>query len=226
MSGKRVAFFTIGESPRDDVVPAMRALLGTQVQVDEYGALDALDAAARAALAPRPGAHCFATRLRNGTSITLDKEATEQRLAQVMRAADDAGYDLLLPLCTGTALPSLRTPVIEPQQVVDHTMAALSRHASRIGVLVPLAAQMDTLHLAQPLSCPLHLEHASPYECDAALALAAFERAGRALADCDFIVMHCMGYTEAMRRQVARASGRPTLLSNHCVAQLIAQLLA
>ena len=69
--GKRIAFFTIGESPRSDVVPAMAALLGAQVQVDEYGALDALDAAARARLAPRPGAHCFATRLRDGGSITL-----------------------------------------------------------------------------------------------------------------------------------------------------------
>ncbi len=224
--GKRIAFFTIGESPRSDVVPAMAALLGAQVQVDEYGALDALDAAARARLAPRPGAHCFATRLRDGGSITLDKEATEHRLAEVMREADGAGYDLLVPLCTGTALPRLRTWMVEPQQVVDQAMVALARHARRVGALVPLAAQVDTLHLAQPLPCALQLDHASPYERDPTLAAAAFERTGRALAGCDFIVMHCMGYTEAMRAQVARASGRPTLLSNHLVAHTLAQLLA
>lgn len=223
---RRIAFFTIGESPRSDVVPAMGALLGEHVQIDEYGALDALDAPARERLAPRPGAHCFATRLRDGGSITLDKEATEQRLAEVMREADDAGYDLLVPLCTGTALPALRTWMVEPQQVVDQAMVALARHAHCVGALVPLATQIETFHLAQPLPCALRVDHASPYERDAAAAAAAFERAGRALAGCDFIVMHCMGYTEAMRAQVARASGRPTLLSNHLVAHTLAQLLA
>jgi protein AroM len=35
-----------------------------------------------------------------------------------------------------------------------------------------------------------------------------------------------MGYTEAMRSQVAQASGRPTLLSNRFVADALAHLLA
>ena len=227
MSPRRVAFFTIGESPRVDIVPAMAAMLGSHVQVDEFGALDALDDAARIALAPREGGHHrFVTRLRDGGSIELDKDATEARLAELMRQADGAGYDLLVPLCTGTALPRLRTLVIEPQQVVDQVTAALARHAARVGVLVPLATQTGTLHLAQPLPCPVDIDHASPYERDPDRAEAAFSRAGRALSGCDFIVMHCMGYTEPMRAAVARASGRPTLLSNGIVAQSLAQLLA
>ncbi len=219
---RRVAFFTIGESPRSDVVPAMSALLGPHVQIDEFGALDALDDMQREALAPRESEHCFATRLRDGGSITLDKHATEARLAQVMREADTAGYDVLVPLCTGTALPQLNTFMLEPQQVVDQTMVALARHARKVGALVPLKEQLATFHLVEPLPCPLQLDCASPYEHDPE----AFERAGRALSDCDFIVMHCMGYTEAMRTQVARASGRPTLLSNHLVAHTLGQLLA
>lgn len=228
MSTRRIAFFTIGESPRIDIVPAMTAMLGSHVRVDEFGALDALDAAARAALAPHEGGghHRFVTRLRDGGSIELDKDATEARLADVMRQADGAGYDLLVPLCTGTALPRLRTLVVEPQQVVDQMMAALARHATRVGVLVPLPAQTGTLPLAHPMPCEVHIDHASPYERDAARAEAAFERAGKALGGCDFIVMHCMGYTEPMRAAVARASGRPTLLSNGFVAQALAQLLA
>lgn len=223
---RRVAFFTIGESPRSDVVPAMSALLGAHVQIDEFGALDALDDGQREALAPREGQHCFATRLRDGGSITLDKHATEERLAHVMREADDAGYDVLVPLCTGTALPQLKTFMVEPQQLVDQTMAALARHARKAGAIVPLKEQLATFHLAEPLSCELQLDYASPYENNPERAAEAFRRAGRALADCDFIVMHCMGYTEAMRCQVAQASGRPTLLSNHIVAHTLGQILA
>ncbi|WP_416373270.1 AroM family protein, partial [Achromobacter insolitus] len=52
---RRVAFFTIGQSPRSDVVPEMASLLGARVRIDEFGALDGLDAAGLAALAPKPG---------------------------------------------------------------------------------------------------------------------------------------------------------------------------
>lgn len=222
---RRVAFFTIGQSPRSDVVPEMAPLLGEHVRIDEFGALDGLDAAALAALAPRPGEYRFATRMRDGSQIELDAAAAEARLAQVMRQVDAAGYDLLVPLCTGTAIAPMRTLVVEPQQVVDHLVAGLSQHGRHVGLVVPLEAQVDAFHMAVPLECPATVVHASPYETDAARAAANFTQAGRALADCDFIVMHCMGYAECMRQAVAQASGRPVLLSNRVVAQMLAQIL-
>ncbi|MBB1626601.1 AroM family protein [Achromobacter sp. UMC71] len=222
---RRVAFFTIGQSPRSDVVPEMAPLLGAHVRIDEFGALDGLDDAALAALAPRPGEYRFATRLRNGTQIELDAAAAEARLAQVMRDADASGYDLMVPLCTGTAIAPMRTLVIEPQQVVDHLVAGLSQHCRKVGLVVPLAAQVDAFHMAVALECEARVAHASPYESDADRAAESFAQAGRDLADCDLIVMHCMGYAERMRQAVAAASGRPVLLSNRLVAQTLAQIL-
>lgn len=223
---RRIAFFTIGESPRTDVVPEMRAQLGDHVHIDEFGALDGLDGEARAALAPQAGAHRFVTRLRSGASIELDHARTEARLAALMKTADRAGYDLLLPLCTGTFIPRMDTLVVEPQQVVDHHIAALSAHCKTLGLIVPLASQVETFRLAQPVACAVHIAYASPYEQDPAKAAAAWDAAGRQLAHCDLIVMHCMGYVQAMRQRVAQASARPTLLSNHMVAQALAALLA
>ncbi|MTW15762.1 AroM family protein [Rhodoplanes serenus] len=222
---RRIAFVTIGQAPRRDVVPEMAALVGSHVRIDEYGVLDGLDAAAIAALGPRPGAYRFATRLADGTAVELDKAATEDRLATLVARLDGAGYDLLVPLCTGAALPATATLTVEPQQVVDHTLAALAHRCRRVGVVVPLAAQVDTLHLSVPVDCPVRLVHASPYEPDPARAAAAFAAAGTALADCDVVLMHCMGYGAAMRTMVAAAAGRPVLLSTHLVARLLAQIL-
>ncbi|WP_315139411.1 AroM family protein [Achromobacter marplatensis] len=222
---RRVAFFTIGESPRSDVVPEMARLLGETVQIDEFGALDGLDAAALAAMAPRDGEYRFATRLRDGAQIQLDAAAAEARLAAVMQQADGAGYDVLVPLCTGTAIAPMRTLVVEPQQVVDHLVAGLSQHCRKVGLVVPLAEQVDFFHMAVPLSCETQVVHASPYEADAGQAALNFAQAGQALASCDLIVMHCMGYVERMRQAVAQASGRPVLLSNRLVAQALSQLL-
>jgi protein AroM len=222
---RRVAFFTIGESPRSDVVPEMARLLGETVQINEFGALDGLDAAALAAMAPRDGEYRFATRLRDGAQIQLNAAAAEARLAAVMQQADGAGYDVLVPLCTGTAIAPMRTLVVEPQQVVDHLVAGLSQHCRKVGLVVPLAEQVDFFHMAVPLSCETQVVHASPYEADAGQAARNFAQAGQALASCDLIVMHCMGYAERMRQAVAQASGRPVLLSNRLVAQALSQLL-
>lgn len=222
---RRVAFFTIGQSPRSDVVPEMAPVLGAHVRIDEFGALDGLDAAGLAALAPRPREYRFATRMRDGSQIELDAAAAEARLADVMRQADGQGYDVLVPLCTGTAIAPMRTLVVEPQQVVDHLVAGLAQHCRKVGLVVPLQAQVDAFHMAVPLECETQVVHASPYEPDARQAARNFEAAGRALASCDLIVMHCMGYAQRMRQAVAEASGRPVLLSNRLVAQALAQLL-
>jgi len=66
------------------------------------------------------------------------------------------------------------------------------------------------------------LAHASPYSPSAEDRL---DDAARELAATDFIVMHCMGYTDAMRRRVARVSGRPVLLARRLVAGAVTQLL-
>lgn len=222
---RRVAFFTIGQSPRSDVVPEMARLLGEHVHIDEFGALDGLDAAALAALAPRDGQYRFATRMRDGAQIELDAAAAEARLAEVMRQADDAGYDVLVPLCTGTAIAPMRTLVVEPQRVVDHLVAGMSEHCRKVGLVVPLAEQVDFFHMVVPLSCATEVVHASPYEADAEQAARNFAEVGKALASCDLIVMHCMGYAARMREAVAQASGRPVLLSNRLVAQALSQIL-
>src|SRR5690606_28318549 len=166
------------------------------------------------------------TRRRDGSQAELGKEATEARLARLMQQADESGeYDLLVPLCTGTAIPKLNTLVVEPQQVVDQMVAALSRHARSIGAIVPLAAQMDTFHLDADIHCDVQLSHASPYTSDRAAADQQLREAGKQLANVDFIIMHCMGYRSWMRQAVAQSVQCPVLLSNQLVAQTLAQLL-
>ena len=63
---------------------------------------------------------------------------------------------------------------------------------------------------------------ASPYAADPFPAL---RQAGARLADADMLMMHCIGYTEAMRQAVMQAAGRPVLLSRRLVAHAIDLLL-
>ncbi|MGT2494982.1 AroM family protein [Cupriavidus basilensis] len=130
----------------------------------------------------------------------------------MLQSLDDGRFDVLVPLCTGTALPPLNTLVVEPQQVVDHlTRWRLHQGCRRLGIVLPLEAQVKDFH-ADPavVPCELRVTHASPY-LDAMSGR--FAQAGEALRGCDLIVMHCMGFTEAMRLEVARHAQAPVLLS-------------
>lgn len=217
----RIGFATIGQSPRSDTVPAIVADLGTVVEVVEAGALDGLDDAAIARLGPRPGEYSFATRLADGRQVVLGKGAAEARLATVLERLDRDRLDMIVVLCAGTQLPKLdHTLLIEPQRIVDGLTAALAANVKTLGIVLPLERQVAHFRLEAEVSAELRVTHASPYEGDR------FAQAGKDLAGCDLVVMHCMGYCSAMQAKVAAASGAPTLTAPRLVAGVLKQLLA
>jgi protein AroM len=216
---KRVAFVTIGQSPRDDMLPEMLERIGPGLEAIEIGALDDLTADAIAGLAPRAGDHTLVSRLRDGREVTIGKAWTRQRLAELMHELDQRDLDLIVLLCTGYFEGvHARTLMVEAQRIVDHAVEAVSDDGRTVGVMVPLATQMDEFHGHARGS--VVMAHASPYSDGR------FEDAARELGKTDLIVMHCMGYSEAMRRRVAAVSGKPVLLARRLVATTVAELTA
>jgi protein AroM len=223
---KRVAFVTIGQSPRDDIMPDIRAEPRSAFSARECGALDGLDAGTIAALAPDPGEERLVSRLADGTEVILGKEKIQRRLEAIFTRLDPEGFDLIVLLCTGHFRPFVvKTPFLEPQLVVDHFVLGMSYGARTLGILVPDAKQIDEFHGIDGRET--RVSFASPYETGPyeTGGVDRFELAGRELASTDLIVMHCMGYSSAMRQRVARASGRPVMLSRQLVAHALDLLL-
>ena len=54
----------------------------------------------------------------------------------------------------------------------------------------------------------------------------ALRQAAEKLADTDLIIMHCIGYTEAMRQLVKQVAKRPVLVSRRLVAHAIDLVLS
>jgi protein AroM len=218
---KRIAFVTIGQSPRDDVMPDIVSECRTSFTATEVGVLDGLDEIAIAACAPRPGDPILVSRLRNGRGVVLGKPAVEQRLRMILASLDTQGFDLIVLLCTGTfGHFDLRTRFLEPQLVVDNFMPGLAYGAKALGALLPEPGQAEDFPDLPGVATVT--ASASPYATDPFPAL---REAGTRLADADMIMMHCIGYTEAMRQAVMQAAGRPVLLSRRLVAHAIDLLL-
>ena len=165
------------------------------------------------------------TRLADGSSVTLDKAATEAGALRRIADLEDQGCTAILMLCTG-AFHGLRTRaawLIEPDLVLPGAVAALIG-ARRLGILVPLPEQIASeAEKWRPLETPPLFAVAHPYGATAEdLAAAARDLAGRGA---EVLLMDCMGFTEAHRTVARAATGLPVIVSNALVAKLAAELL-
>ena len=224
-SSPRIAFVTIGQTPRSDIVPEMITDItagqeGRKFEAVEFGVLDGMTPAELAGMEARPAELSFATRLRNGDEIVTSKERTEERLNLLLQDIDNQGFDIIVLLCTGTKIePLANTLVVEAQRIVDSTVEALAQSARRLGVIVPLERQVEEFSRRHVFAGEPKVVAASPYAGDD------IEERAAVLADCDLVIMHCMGYSADMLAQAKTPIRAPVLLSRRLVAGVLRQML-
>jgi protein AroM len=216
---KTIAAITIGQSPRADAIEDMAPLL-PGVSFIQAGALDRLDAAAIAALAPREGEFPLVTRLRDGGTVVVGEHAITPLMQEaVARVEKDA--DVVLVMCSGRFEIASVRPLVFPGLVLGAVARALFA-GRRVLVLTPHEGQVEPqkAHWRAQGVDPI-VRFASPY---AATDFAAIGREARGL-DVTAVILDCFGYRVAMQAEVASASGLPSLLVRSLAARVIAELL-
>lgn len=222
---KTLGLVTIGQAPRDDLVPELTPLLPA-CRIVQRGALDALSATEIERYAPGPGEEEFTSRLADGTSVVIGHDQVVPLVERAVAGAEDDGADLVLVVCSGAFPPMAhRRPLLLTESLAHHALAALG-DAGRIGIVRPLPSQLADGCLAwqRTLGRPVAATSAaSPYTDGLGeIAAAAAEIADR----CDVIVLDCIGYDERMRAAAAAAADRPVLLVRSLAARLVGELLA
>ena len=222
---RRIAFVTIGHSPRPDIVPEMVAeMLGDRstetVEIGEFGILDGLGGADLKAMLAIAGEPQFATRDADGNEISVSVEKTERRLNDLLAHVDTLNFDMIILLCTGTRIvPPEKTLVIEAQRVVDGMIDILGTGRTTIGILMPYESQASSVFGRHGALQNISFAAASPYD-GAPLAQRAAPLTG-----CAVTVMHCMGYSRAMRDELQAALPNHVLHARGMVASFVRQFL-
>jgi len=222
----RIGLITIGQSPRDDLVPDLRPLL-PGVEIIERGALDGLSPEELAGLARDPRGSLLVTRLRDGQGVVVGKTDLLPKVRACVEQLAEEGVDLIGLLCTGSFPPfSVGAPVLYPERLLMHFVAAVCQ-GSRVGILTPEAGQMADQHRrwARAGLADLEVAPVNPYTPDSARQIR--EAAERLAAwKADLVVMDCLGYTEVMRQVVRKKLRRPVILARTVLARAIAELLS
>ena len=215
---------TIGQSPRDDILPEIVELLPYGTQIIEQGALDTIAPGDLSLLAPAEDDDALVTRLRNGEEVRV----AEARLRPLLQGAVDdvceRGADLVAILCTGV-IPGVRCParVLLAGPIVRSLASAMTGTTARLAVIVPACDQLEAAReeWGSVASRP-QVMAASPYGAPDEIVAAARTLAGW---HPDLVVLDCLGFDRAAQRLVRDSVRAPVLLPRIALAGTIAALL-
>jgi len=220
---KKLGIVTIGQTPRVDLIPEIRPILGEGVQVIERGALDGLSLKEVGAFYPGKDDDVLITRMADGTSVTVAEKYIYPRLKDQVRNLASLGVKTILIACAGEFPPiDSSSFIVYPQRVLHHVVASLAQ-GLKLGVLIPDKLQVISAQKRwSTAAAEVVVEAASPY-LDIQQVVSAAD--SLLVSQVDIVVMDCMGYTLGMKDLVSKHIGKPVLLTRSITAKVVSELL-
>lgn len=191
----RVGAITVGQAPRDDVVPELTHELGPDVRFVQCGALDDLNLDQVRAHPPVCGESTLVSRMRDGAEVRVERSFVIPRMQASIRAIEE-DVCLIIVLCTAPFEEfESKVPLLLPARILERTVE--QRAVTRLGVVTPSPdqAQMQSDRWEDFVRDEVFVEAVSPYTGTKGLEVAAARLLHR---DVDFVVLDCIGYTNAM----------------------------
>lgn len=224
---RTIGMATIGQAPRDDVVPGMRPHLPAGIEIVERGALDGLTHAETRPYWVEPGEMGIVTRLRDDSSVLL----SHAKILPMMQTAVDRlvredGAELVVILC-GANWSAVRSErlIVNPGTLFPGVIGSLAA-GRRLGIIKPDAGQVTReRERYAALGIDATVTAASPYAGPARLDLARAAAEELRAADCELVWMTCVGMDSAMRDVVAEVTGVPVILAHALLARVVSELL-
>jgi protein AroM len=222
---------TIGQAPRDDLMPEFEAALGRGVSILQRGALDDLSLDQVKALAPGPGDTVLVTRMRDGTEVKVAERHITERLRRCVASLERDGVDLIVLLCTGEFPPlGARTLLIPLDRLLEGVIPGLLP-SGRLVAVAPAPEQAAALRERWSRVCPaddgasrVAIEAVSPYTAGDAEMEACARRV--AAHRPDLILLDCIGFTGRARSIFRRVAGAPVVLPRSLLARVAGELVA
>ncbi|MFH0850946.1 MAG: AroM family protein [Candidatus Bathyarchaeota archaeon] len=219
---KKIGMLTIGQSPRDDILPILMDVLGDGVEVLEAGALDdkTMEDVKRVPLNPED--YILVSRMRDGTEIKITKKYILPLMQRRLEELEAKGVRLTVVMCTGK-FPQFRSRglVVTPSEILRGVIEG-SLKKGKLGVVFPAVEQ--TQYAEKEFGRPgvkVYADSVSPYEPKDVDGLV------RRLKEqnLDLIFLNCFGFPTELKDRVAWETGKPVIQSNVLIARVMKELV-
>lgn len=222
--GRSIGVITIGQTPRVDMIPAIRGFLPKETTIIEKGVLDSKSEEEILALAPEHGQTKLISRLRDGGSAVMAKEKILSVVQELIDDLNATNASLIIIACTGKfPLFKSKVPVVYPDHLLNHVAKGLL-HDGLIGVVVPLPEQADQIIYkwkdADFLAIPAA---SSPYSYQEETLIEAVRQLDQF--PIKAIILDCMGYTDEMKKLAQEHTSKPVILSRNIIYGVTGEIL-
>ena len=206
----KVGTLTVGQSPRSDVVPELRGILGTEIEILEKGALDGLDLEEVRKFQPGPDDYILVTRMRDGTEVKIAERHVIEPMRRCISEFQKEPVEIIILLCTGE-FPEIasRKILLRPDRVMRNVVQSLLE-SGRLGVVVPSPDQIPALGRRWETSNrEVFVEAVSPYT---GTREEMEEKAEKIKAsDVDLVALDCIGVNRESKALFREVTGKPVL---------------
>jgi protein AroM len=220
---KKIGMLTIGQAPRDDLIPGLMEILGEGYEVFEAGALDdvTLDEVKQIPLIKED--YILVSRMRDGTEIKITKKYILPLLQRKLEEIEAQGIRLTVVMCTGK-FPQFKSKglVVTPMEILQGVLKGCLKEG-RLGVIYPTVEQVEKGYgdWGRP-GVEVYGDTVSPYEAGDVEALA-----GRlAEQDLDVVLLNCFGFPSEVKQVIAKKTGVPVIQANAVVARVLKELVS
>lgn len=219
---KKIGLVTTSQTPRSDVVPSLRKMIGGSVEFVEAGALDDLTKEEILKLTPKSDADLLVSRTRDGSEIIFGKSHIIPRLQKCIDSLNAKEVGTIALLCAGS-FPRFesKAPIVRPDLLTYGFLKSIP-NLKKVGLLVPNEKQQGPIGKEfEDEGFQVLTSWLSPYrESSVEEAMKPFVRP-----DVTVIALLCMGHSLELKEEVVRSTSKPAILSQSLLAKAIDELL-
>ncbi len=221
MDSAKIGLLTIGQSPREDIMPELSPLFPSHIEILEAGLLDNLSSEEIRKLQPERGETSLVSRLREGSQVELSEKKIRILLPEVIESMKTKmDVNAVGILCTHD-FPKTKFsfPVIFPCDYLNFLMNEIL-HTKSLGVVVPLENQIEMAKKKWEKD-KIVVEAKSPYAEGKG-----WEEISQRFAQekIDAAILDCIGYTIKDKQEIQNLISAPVLLPRVILVSAIHQL--
>ncbi len=219
-----VGIITIGQTPRVDMIPAIRGFFPAETVIIEKGVLDGRPQEEILSLTPEPGQTTLISRLKDGGKAVMAKEKIVPIVQQLIDELNQQNVSLIVLACTGQ-FPCFRSevPVVYPDHLLSHVVQGVLQ-GGLLGVIIPLPEQAPAIiQKWKAADFDVIPAASSPYLFQEKELIKAIKQLESF--PIKAIILDCMGYTEEMKQMAQAYTTKPILLSRTIIYRMIGEIL-
>lgn len=219
---KRIGLVTISQTPRVDIVPWLRKMIGRDVEFLETGALDNLTKKEITALKPKDNHDVLVSRMRDGSEVMFGKSHIIAKLQKCIDQLNADNVAAIALLCAGT-FPKFdsKAPILRTDLLTYGFLRSIP-NLNKIGLLLPNDKQMTPIGREfENEGFKVVTSWLSPYsQGSVEEAVKPFRRE-----DVTVLSLLCMSYNPDLKKKVVNLTSKPAALSQSLLAKAIDELL-